>query len=111
MSTYRPLDHRVTIQESKIDGLGLFAKEHLEPSDRLGTTHVEWEGKLIRTPMGGFINHSETPNAFILKHVNFRELIIIRPIKPWHEITVYYTEYKVDNSEDSLVGILYANKD
>jgi hypothetical protein len=60
--------------------------------------------------MGGFINHSETPNAFILKHVNFRELIIIRSIKPWQEITVYYTEYKVDNTLDSLVGVLYSNK-
>jgi hypothetical protein len=76
----------------------------------LGRTHVEWEGQLIRTPMGGFINHSETPNAFILKNVNFRELIIIKPVKPWHEITVFYTEYKVDNTEESLVGILHQNK-
>ena len=60
--------------------------------------------------MGGFINHSETPNAFILKNVNFRELIVIRPVKSGEEITVFYTEYKVDNSEESLVGILYKNK-
>ena len=110
MKTYRPLDHRVTIKESSIHGLGLFSKEDLEPSDRLGRSHVEWEGHLIRTPMGGFINHSETPNAFILKNVNFRELIVIRPVKSGEEITVFYTEYKVDNSEESLVGILYKNK-
>ena len=110
MSTYRPLDHRVTVKQSSIDGLGLFAITDLEPSDRLGRSHVEWEGHLIRTPMGGFINHSETPNAFILKHVNFRELIVIRPIKSGEEITVYYTEYKVDSTPDSLVGILYSNK-
>jgi SET domain-containing protein len=60
--------------------------------------------------MGGFVNHSETPNAFILKNVNFRELIVIKKIKAGDEITVYYTEYKVDNTPDSLVGILYSNK-
>lgn len=110
MSTYRPLPNSVTIQESKIDGLGLFAKEHIEPNTRLGRTHVEWEGNLIRTPLGGFINHSQNPNAFILKQVNFRELVIIKPIKPWEEITVYYTEYKVDNTPDSILGLLYSNK-
>lgn len=110
MLTYRPLPHDCTIQSSDIHGLGLFATNNMEPSRRLGWTHVDFEGHLIRTPLGGFVNHSETPNAFILKNVNFRELIVIREIKEGDEITVYYTEYKVDNSEDSLVGILYKNK-
>lgn len=95
MSTYRPLPHDVTLQSSNIDGLGLFAKADIEPSRRLGWTHVDFEGHLIRTPLGGFVNHSETPNAFILKNINFRELIVIRDIKVGEEITVYYTEYKV----------------
>lgn len=99
MSTYRPLPHDVTINASYIDGLGLFAMEDLEPSRRLGWTHVDFEGHLIRTPLGGFINHSDTPNAFILKNVNFRELIIIKPVKAGDEITVTYTEYKVDENE------------
>lgn len=110
MSTYRPLPSRVTVGRSSIHGHGLFAAKDLEPSDRLGWSHVEFEGHLIRTPLGGFVNHSENPNAFILKHVNFRELIITKPIKSGEEITVFYTEYKVDNTPDSLVGILYKNK-
>ena len=93
MSTYRPLDHRVTVKESSIDGLGLFAIKDLDPSDRLGWSHVEFEGHLIRTPMGGFVNHSETPNAFILKNVNFRELIVIKKIKAGDEITANYNLY------------------
>jgi SET domain-containing protein len=96
MSTYRPLPYDVTIQNSEIEGLGLFAKSDIEPSRRLGWTHVEFEGHLIRTPLGGFVNHSETPNAFILKQVNFREMIAIRDIKAGEEITLYYTEYKVN---------------
>lgn len=94
--TYRPLPNSVTIKESSIHGLGIFATQLLEPSARLGRTHVDWEGHLIRTPLGGFINHSEKPNAFILQHVNFRELIIIDYIHPGDEITVKYTMYKVD---------------
>ncbi len=94
--TYRPLPSSVTIRHSPIDGLGLFAKEPLMPNTRLGTTHVDWEGKLIRTPLGGFINHSKEPNAFILQNVNYRELIIIKHIEAHDEITVHYTMYEVD---------------
>ena len=76
--TYRPLPNSVTIKESSIHGLGIFATQLLEPSARLGRTHVDWEGHLIRTPLGGFINHSEKPNAFILQHINYREALIQR---------------------------------
>ena len=66
--TYRPLPIGLTIKKSKIEGLGLHAEQSIEAGTVLGETHVlvhsrdrhEW----IRTPLGGFINHSEdTPSV------------------------------------------------
>ena len=96
--TYRPLPQNLTIKESKIDGLGLHVKEEIEGLNAgtvIGETHVlvhnrdrlEW----VRTPLGGFINHSEDPNCFILTNLHDRQLYTIKPIKEGQELTVYYT--------------------
>ena len=89
---YRPLIEELTIKESEINGLGLHATEDLKAGLFLGVTHV-WETKRwdwIRTPLGGFINHSETPNCYINTENEDRTLYSIRPIKAGEEITVYY---------------------
>ena len=95
---YRPLIPEVTIKESKIHGLGLYATEDLKAGIFIGETHI-WESNRhdwIRTPLGGFINHSDNPNCFINKNIHYhhgdqRELYTIRPIKKDEEITVFYT--------------------
>jgi hypothetical protein len=57
--TYRPLPKYLTIQPSKIDGLGLFTLKDIPMGECLGITHVEdyITKKLHRTPLGGFINY------------------------------------------------------
>lgn len=98
---YRPLVDGLTIKESNIDGLGLFATEDLHPGIYLGVTHIYQEKRgWIRTPLGGFINHSEDPNCFINENIHYhdgtqRELYVVKPIKKGEEITIYYTLYKV----------------
>ena len=92
--TYRPLPKQVTIVPSNIDGLGLHAKENIDAGTDLGETHVlvhtserlEW----VRTPLGGFINHSDMPNSYIATDKGDRRLHTIRPIVEGEEITVYY---------------------
>ena len=95
---YRPLIDELTIRESKINGLGLHATENIKAGVYLGVTHI-WVSSprvgWIRTPLGGFINHSKEPNSFILTNIDFpdgnqRELYTIRPIKKGEEITVFY---------------------
>jgi len=60
---YRPLSHDLFIEESLIDGQGLFASTDIPKGTDLGISHVEIEKdkmspkELIRTPLGGFINH------------------------------------------------------
>lgn len=84
----------LTIRESGIDGLGLHATTNLSAGTVLGETHVlvhnrdrhEW----VRTPLGGFINHSDDPNSYIATDKGDRILHVIRPVKAGEEITVYY---------------------
>tara|TARA_Y100000593_G_scaffold13724_1_gene25573 strand:+ start:1305 stop:1646 length:342 start_codon:yes stop_codon:yes gene_type:complete len=71
---YRPLPNKLTIKESTIDGLGLFAKEEIAEGTELGISHisdVRFENGYIRTPLGGFVNHSENPNCKFIKKNQF----------------------------------------
>ena len=68
---YRPLPKELTIKNSKIEGLGLFATAKIKKNSYIGLTHIRdemFEGKYIRTPLGGFYNHSKESN--IMKMVS-----------------------------------------
>ena len=63
---YRPLPDGLTIKNSSIEGLGLFATKEIKRNTFIGVTHVrdeQFENKYIRTPVGGFYNHSNEPNV------------------------------------------------
>ena len=61
---YRPLPDALTIKSSPIEGLGLFATKEIKANTFIGITHIrdeQFENKYIRTPLGGFYNHSNEP--------------------------------------------------
>jgi len=63
---YRPLPDGLTIKNSPIEGLGLFATKDIKKNTFIGITHVrdeQFENKYIRTPIGGFYNHSNEPTV------------------------------------------------
>jgi len=91
---YRPLPDCLTIDKSTIEGVGLFAKEEISKGVYLGITHIQTEKyNLVRTPLGGFINHSDTPNCKIKKDGNAKYLTTLVDIKSGEELTVKYTMY------------------
>ena len=100
---YKPLPPYLTIKTSKVDGLGLFALENIVLGTNMGMSHVEIEDKIIRTPLGGFINHSGDPNCAKVElrmtneKFNYKKwnLVTIRDIKEGEELTTRYTFYKV----------------
>ena len=100
---YKPLPESVTIKESGINGLGLFADQEIKQGTNLGTTHIKIEDNLMRTPLGGFINHSNTPNCTKVElHANGNEpfqkkwsLVTLKDIKKGEEITLRYTFYGI----------------
>ena len=63
---YRPLPDFVTIKKSPIEGLGLYATKNIKINSFIGLTHIQdnnFENGYIRTPLGGFYNHSNNPNV------------------------------------------------
>ena len=102
---YKPLPKQVTIKKSSIDGLGLFAIKNIKKDTILGITHIsnkEYQNGYIRTPLGGFINHSKKPNAKLIGCGDSRDidcgilkLQTISDIKSGEEISITYRMYKV----------------
>ena len=97
---YKPLPDSLTIKSSDISGLGLFATKGIGQGTSLGTTHIKVKDEIIRTPLGGFINHSDENNCIKTELRDERytkkwNLITLRNIKEGEELTLEYTFYKV----------------
>ena len=90
---YRPLPSYLTIKSSDIEGLGLFTNFDIEMDKLLGISHYKIGKELIRTPLGGFINHSETPNLRILEKENKYYLYTNNKIAKDSELTLNYNLY------------------
>ena len=102
--TYQPLPDSLHIGESKIHGQGLVASENIPMGTDLGISHYRKGNDVIRTPLGGFINHSEDPSA-TRKQIRIEpywdkwNVTTIKDIKKGEEITLKYTMYRVDNAD------------
>ena len=99
---YKPLPDSLTIKGSNIEGLGLFATCSISNGTNLGISHIynaEFEDGWIRTPLGGFINHSEDPNIVKWKDLvtNHYLLVAIKDINDGEELTVKYTLYRIND--------------
>ena len=92
---YKPLPKNLTIQKSAIEGLGLFATADIPKKTSLGLSHIKVNGEYIRTPLGGFYNHSDNPNCETYIKGEFMILKTIKDIKKDEEITAIYTLYKI----------------
>ena len=105
---YKPLPDSLTIKTSKVNGLGLFTEEDIIQGTNLGMSHLKIGDTIFRTPLGGFINHSSTPNCVKAElrmidedlqghEYNYKKwnLIISQDVKEGEELTVRYTFYNV----------------
>ena len=100
---YKPLPDSVVVKESPIHGYGLYATAPIKKGANLGISHVYapgFEGGYIRTPVGGFINHSDEPNCIKIESpeesvLTYYSLVTARDIVQDEELTVKYTLYDV----------------
>jgi len=104
---YKPLPDNLRLGFSDIHDIGLFAKEDIPMGTNFGMSHLQFGKNIIRTPIGGFINHSDEPNCEKVKltftveedqsayNFNRWNLITIKDIKEGEELTLKYTFYKV----------------
>jgi|TARA_R110000803_G_scaffold210798_1_gene283799 hypothetical protein len=111
MGLYKPLHQGLTIKQSDIEGLGLFSEINMGPGIDLGPSHIDTgvkaygiEGNLItRTPLGGYYNHSDTPNCeklicnseCVYKNTHHWHLHTIKAIKSGDELTATYSMYDI----------------
>ena len=82
---YRPLPKELTIKNSAIEGLGLFATNNIKANTFIGITHIrdeQFENKYIRTPLGGFYNHSNNPTVMRMVSDSLPTLKFGDPIDP-----------------------------
>jgi len=112
MKKYTPLPHGIVVADSKIDGQGLFATRAILRGTELGISHYRIEKEeygishyriekeeYIRTPLGGFINHSDTPNCHrsqvrIKPGMDKWNITTTEGIMPDEELTIKYTLYE-----------------
>lgn len=97
---YKPLPDGLTIKQSSLEGLGLFATKDFDGGVILGIVHVmnkNFPHGSIRTAMGAFYNHSDNPNcknvAGFWHQMPVKYLQTMRPIKAGEELTAHYTLY------------------
>ncbi len=110
--SYKALPDSLHIRDSQIAGQGIFAKEDIPADTVLGLSHILLEecedpvfsvayvkDEIFRTPLGGFINHSDDPNCtkFIGEGSQFNRYYIktLRAIKEGEELFLKYTFYSV----------------
>ncbi len=96
---YKPLPDFLTIKASPLHGFGIYAKEDLPRGTLLGIIHIKderFDHGAIRTPLGGYVNHSDTPNCSKLERDDCTLMETNREIKTGEEITVKYTLYKLN---------------
>lgn len=96
--SYRPLPNIVTIKNSPVEGLGLFAVVDIPQDFEIGISHVKddrFENGYIRTPLGGFYNHSNNPNCKSYEDGEFIRLKTIKNIAAGEELTGFYWLYNL----------------
>ena len=98
---YKPLPDGLTIKESKVQGLGLFATKDFDKDVVLGIVHIKnknFPHGYIRTALGAFYNHSDDPNCKASEgfwhQLPVKYLVTTKPIKTGDELTAKYSLYK-----------------
>ena len=92
---YKALPNWIHVKDSRVAGQGLFAKDDVPEDVYLGISHVLVYDDIIRTPLGGFINHSEDPNCVKWHEGDVYHMKTIKPIKKNEELFLKYTFYNV----------------
>jgi hypothetical protein len=95
---YNPLPTGLMVADSGISGQGVFTTRRLVTGTELGISHYRIDEILIRTPLGGFINHADEPNC-VRNQIRIRpgfdkwNLVVVEDIEEGEELTLKYTMY------------------
>ena len=99
---YNPLPEYLAIGPSQIHGAGILAIEDIPGEVVIGISHVydpNFQHDYIRTPLGGFINHSDKPNCELIEDENddYKKIKTLKKIEQGEELTLKYSLYDICN--------------
>ena len=98
---YNPLPEYLSIGPSDIHGAGIFATEDVPQGVMIGISHVydpNFKHDYIRTPLGGFVNHSDKPNCELVddeENTDYKRIKTIHKIQQGNELTLKYSLYEM----------------
>ena len=92
---YQALPSTLHVKDSPVAGQGIFALEEIPVGMVLGMSHIIIDDVIYRTPLGGFINHSDDPNCMKWNEDNKYFVKTIKPIHRHEELFLKYTFYKI----------------
>ena len=101
---YTPLPENVYIDKSPIHGIGIYAKVDIPKGHDFGITHVKDErfpNGLIRTSIGGFVNHSHDPSLKMFEVDDTVRMKTIKAIKKDEELVIDYSPYYTQETLDT----------
>ena len=89
---YKPLPDFLEVGKSTIEGYGIFANKDIDKDIDLGMSHIKVpiiQG-YVRTPIGGFLNHSDKSNCELILELD------------WDDYKTYnvYTTNKIYKGEE-----------
>ena len=93
--SYQALPKELHVKDSPIAGQGIFAKEDIDAGTNLGMSHLVIDEIIYRMPLGGFINHSDTPNCLKYYEDGYYFIQTKTKIKAGEELFLKYSFYKV----------------
>ena len=93
--SYQALPKELHVKNSPVAGQGIFAKEDISAGTNLGMSHLVIDDIIYRMPLGGFINHSDTPNCLKYYEDGFYFIQTKTKIKAGDELFLKYTFYKI----------------
>ena len=93
--SYQALPKELHVKNSPVAVQGIFAKEDISAGTNLGMSHLVIDDIIYRMPLGGFINHSDTPNCLKYYEDGFYFIQTKTKIKAGDELFLKYSFYKV----------------
>jgi hypothetical protein len=103
-----PVYKSIQIGPSKIHGKGVFSQEPIAKGDVIGVSHIrknftkngqQYQAPFPSTQLGGYYNHSESPNIQEVDNNDHILLLAKRNINPGEELTSNYYNHNIDDLE------------
>lgn len=101
---FKPLGEKLYLDKSPIHGHGIFTTHALVASEFIHISHVDppeklnieealefFDSGIVRTASGSYVNHSDCPNAVMVRGKGFWFLKALTDIESHSEVTIDYT--------------------